>query len=253
MYCTNCGALINDGSVFCTNCGTKLAAAAAPAEPEAPVAENTAAEEPAYTEPVNEVPAPEEPVAQEPAYTESAPEPVTAAAPPVDETAFKFCTQCGARVSADADFCIVCGSSFNPAPQAPDYTSGTYNEPPQYNNAQYGPVNRNPYSYRAEDHGGVGAGNAYQYNQPYGQSNSASQTGDLIKLLIKAFMIVGCVTFGWLIIPLFWCIPMTVKAFHSLDNGEPMSLGFKICSLLFVNMIAGICMLCINDDGNTII
>ncbi|MBR4766103.1 MAG: zinc ribbon domain-containing protein [Clostridia bacterium] len=251
MYCTNCGALINDGSLFCTNCGTKIAAA--PVEPAAPVAESTAAE-PAYTEPVNEVPATEEPVytesvTQEPVYTEPAPGP---AAPPVGETAFKFCTQCGARVSADADFCIVCGSSFNPTAQASDYASGTYNEPPQYNNAQYGPVNRNPYSYRAEDHGRVGAGNAYQYNQPY-QSSSSAQTGDLIKLLIKAFMIVGCVTFGWLIIPLFWCIPMTVKAFRCLDSGEPMSLTFKVCSLIFVNLIAGVCMLCINDEGKMII
>ena len=249
MYCTQCGALINDGSQFCSNCGAKIAA-----EPAEPAVETAAVEEPAYTEPVadiaqepvNEIPAPEEP-----AYTEPAPEP--AAAPPVDESAFKFCTQCGARVSADADFCIVCGYAFNPAPQTPGYNSGTYNEPPQYNSAQYGAPNRNPYSYRAEDHGGVGAGNAYQYNQPYQQSNSAAQTSDVIKLLIKAFMIVGCVTFGWLIIPLFWCIPMTVKAFHSLDNGEPMTLGFKICSLLFVNMIAGICMLCINDEGKAIL
>lgn len=252
MYCNQCGAFIGEGSSFCTNCGAKAVAAAAPAEP---FAENTAPAEPAYTEPVNDTPAPEapvytEPVAEEPAYSQPAPEP---AAPAVDETAFKFCTQCGARVSADAEFCIVCGSSFNPAAQAPDYTGGTYSEPPRYNNAQYGPVNRNPYSYRAEDHGGVGAGNAYQYSQPYQQANSASQTSDLIKLLIKAFMIVGCVTFGWLIIPLFWCIPMTVKAFRCIDNGEPMSLTFKICSLIFVNVIAGICMLCINDEGQAVL
>ena len=44
------------------------------------------------------------------------------------------------------------------APQA----QGAYNAPPQ-GAPQYGAPNRNPYSYRAEDHGGVGAGNAYQY------------------------------------------------------------------------------------------
>ena len=232
MYCNQCGAFISEGSSFCTNCGARVAAEAA-------------VEEPAYTEPLEDVA--QEPVNETPAAEEPA------AAPPVDETAFKFCTQCGARVSADADFCIVCGNSFNPAPQPPVYNSGTYNEPPQYNNAQYAAQNRNPYSYRAEDHGGVGASNAYQYNQPYQQSNSAAQTSDLIKLLIKAFMIVGCVTFGWLIIPLFWCIPMTVKAFRCLDSGEPMSIAFKVCSLLFVNLIAGVCMLCINDEGKMII
>ena len=250
MYCNQCGAFINEGSSFCTNCGARVAAEAAVE----PAVEPAAVEEPAYTEPLADVaqePVNETPAAEEPAYAEPAPEP--AAAPPVDETAFKFCTQCGARVGADADFCIVCGNSFNPAPQPPVYNSGTYNEPPQYNNAQYAAQNRNPYSYRAEDHGGVGASNAYQYNQPYQQSNSAAQTSDLIKLLIKAFMIVGCVTFGWLIIPLFWCIPMTVKAFRCLDSGEPMSIAFKVCSLLFVNLIAGVCMLCINDEGKMII
>jgi RNA polymerase subunit RPABC4/transcription elongation factor Spt4 len=237
MYCNQCGALIADGSSFCTNCGARVA-------PEAP----------AYEEPAVEKAATEEPAAVEPAaepVTEQAAPEETVSTPPVEEEPaaqeqqFKFCTQCGARVSADADFCIVCGNSFNPAPQS----QGAYNAPPQ-GAPQYGAPNRNPYSYRAEDHGGVGAGNAYQYSQP---SNSAAQTSDLIKLLIKAFMVVGCVTFGWLIIPLLWCIPMTIKAFHCIDRGEPMTLGFKICSLLFVNLIAGVCMLCINDEGNAVL
>ena len=245
MYCNQCGAIIGDGSSFCTNCGARVAAEASAYDE--PVAEKAVNEEPVYNEPVNEQPAFEEPAAGEPAYTEPAAE------QPAQQQQFKFCTQCGARVTADADFCIVCGCSFNPVPEAPGYSGGVYNEQTQNGNPPYGAPNRNPYSYRAEDHGGVGAGNANQYYPPYQQSNSASQTSDLIKLLIKAFMVVGCVTFGWLIIPLFWCIPMTVKAFRCIDSGEPMSLGFKICSLLFVNMIAGVCMLCINDEGKAML
>jgi len=70
---------------------------------------------------------------------------------------------------------------------------------------------------------------------------------DILGTLVKVFMIVGCVGMGWLLIPLAWCVPMTVSVFKSLDAGRPISTGMKVCSLLFVNTIAGICMLCSND------
>ena len=64
----------------------------------------------------------------------------------------------------------------------------------------------------------------------------------------KIFMIIGCIAIGWCLIPLAWCIPMTVSYFGKTERGERVSTGFKICTLLFVNMIAGILMLC--DDAN---
>ena len=35
---------------------------------------------------------------------------------------------------------------------------------------------------------------------------------DTMKLIVKIFMILGCISFGWALIPLAWCIPMTVSA-----------------------------------------
>lgn len=53
---------------------------------------------------------------------------------------------------------------------------------------------------------------------------------------------------GWFLISLVWKIPMTVRYCKSIDkSGLPVGTGFKICSLLFVSMIAGILMLCDNE------
>ena len=69
-----------------------------------------------------------------------------------------------------------------------------------------------------------------------------------------AFMAVGmffgagaivCVSFLYLI-PLAWCLPMTIHYFKATKNNEKVGTGFKVCTLLFVNLIAGILMLCDN-------
>lgn len=73
--------------------------------------------------------------------------------------------------------------------------------------------------------------------------NNTSSEKNTIRLIAKVFMILGCISVGWTLIPLIWCIPMTVKYWKACDNGEDVSTAFKICSLLFVNLIAGILML----------
>lgn len=42
-------------------------------------------------------------------------------------------------------------------------------------------------------------------------------------------------------------ICMTVSLCRKLKNKEPIGIGFKICMLLFVNMIAGILLLCMKE------
>ena len=68
-----------------------------------------------------------------------------------------------------------------------------------------------------------------------------------LKIAAKIFMIIGTVfhAFFWLI-PLAWCLPLTLSYFGKVDRGEKISLGFKICCLIFVSKVAGICMLCDN-------
>lgn len=76
----------------------------------------------------------------------------------------------------------------------------------------------------------------------------AKKTTDKSYVAIKIFMLIGCV-FGAFcyLIPLCWCIPMTVVFFKRVKSGTPCGLAFKICTLLFVNLIAGILLL-VDED-----
>lgn len=61
------------------------------------------------------------------------------------------------------------------------------------------------------------------------------------------FMIISTIFQGFLLIPLAWTLPMTLSYNRKINAGEPIGAGFKVCTLLFVNIIAGILMLCDND------
>lgn len=89
------------------------------------------------------------------------------------------------------------------------------------------------------------------------QKETANNTG--LRTAAKIFMILSCIAmpfavlefgvffdtlFGIILtmcIPLTWCIPMTVYYWKKCDS---VGIGFKICTLIFVNAIAGILMLC---------
>ena len=71
---------------------------------------------------------------------------------------------------------------------------------------------------------------------------------DTMSMVVKIFLIVGCVSQGWLLLPLAWCIPITVSVFNKLKNQQPISTGLKVCALIFVNLIAGVCLLCMDDS-----
>ncbi len=72
---------------------------------------------------------------------------------------------------------------------------------------------------------------------------------ETLRTIAKIFMVLGCVcSASALLIPLCWTIPMTVHYWNAVKNNTPVSIGFKICSLIFVNLVAGVLMLCDNDE-----
>ena len=71
---------------------------------------------------------------------------------------------------------------------------------------------------------------------------------DSLAVASKIFLILGCVAQGWLLLPLAWCLPITISVCGKLKRGEPVSTGLKVCSLLFVNLIGGILLLCRSDE-----
>lgn len=72
-----------------------------------------------------------------------------------------------------------------------------------------------------------------------------SSDKNTIRLIAKIFMLIGCISSAFLyLIPLAWTIPMTVIYWKKVKNGESVSTAFKVCSLIFVSLVAGILMLC---------
>lgn len=49
------------------------------------------------------------------------------------------------------------------------------------------------------------------------------------------------------LIPLCWILPMSKKILKAMNEGTTLTTGFKICTLLFVNLILGIVLLCLKD------
>ena len=72
-------------------------------------------------------------------------------------------------------------------------------------------------------------------------------------VIIEVCMILGCVYrgIGGFLVPLAWCIPMTVSFFRSVRNGTPTSTAFKVCTLIFVSLVAGILLLVMDDSYAT--
>ncbi|MFA6874510.1 MAG: zinc-ribbon domain-containing protein [Bacilli bacterium] len=77
-------------------------------------------------------------------------------------------------------------------------------------------------------------------------TESVKSEEDTLGMVAKVFLLISCICMGFCIIPLAWCIPITVSIWHSLDEKRPISVGTKVCALIFVSQIAGILLLC--DD-----
>ena len=91
----------------------------------------------------------------------------------------------------------------------------------------------------------VKCGRSVEPTKPAAAKNSGDDT---MAVVAKVFLVLGCISQGWLLLPLAWCLPITISVFHALRDKRPVGTGLKVCTLLFVNLIAGICLLCMDDD-----
>ena len=76
---------------------------------------------------------------------------------------------------------------------------------------------------------------------------NANGGNDGLAVAAKIFLILGCIAQGWLLVPLAWCLPITVSICNKMKSGEDVGVGLKVCALLFVNLIGGILLLCRTD------
>ena len=161
----------------------------------------------------------------------------------------KFCPNCGTQLKDEAVFCNECGSKVAPPGVAPAPAQPQYQAPPEYQQPaqpQYQappeyqqPVQQNAYQQPAEV--------PYQAPPVIQQTVVVVDDQSGLKTAAKVFMILGCISFGWTLIGLAWSIPMTVTVFHRFRDNEPVGTGLKVCTLLFLNVIAGILLLCVKN------
>lgn len=146
----------------------------------------------------------------------------------------KFCPYCGQQQVDEAVVCTACGNALQSAPaQAPVQPVAPAPVQPQYQ-APVQPQYQPPVQPQ------------YQGYAPQGYAQPVQPSG--LATAAKVFMILGTIIMGLYLIPLAWCLPMTISYCKKLKTGQPISTGFKVCCLLFVSLLGGIFMLC--DKNN---
>lgn len=174
----------------------------------------------------------------------------------------KRCTKCGKEMQDEAIFCPNCGSRTS-APATDKKESDCFAPQTKYCSTCGAEL-------RAEAVVCTACGCAQNNSQP---SANVKREKSGLRTAAKIFMIISCVfqIFLFLIIafaacasgyseafavgfvyliPIAWCLPMTITYSNKCKNSEPVGAGFKVCTLLFVNLIAGILMLCDNSNNN---
>lgn len=79
-------------------------------------------------------------------------------------------------------------------------------------------------------------------------NNVETKKRSTLETLALVFMIIGTISIGWTIVPLAWCLPMTISYAKKTKNGQHVGTGFKIASLIFVSLLGGIFMLVAKED-----
>ncbi len=162
----------------------------------------------------------------------------------------KICQRCGLQLSDDSAFCSNCGNAVNNVQQQPvnqnanynaqnaNYVNQNFNQPQSYNyQGQYNQNYQNPYLNQM----------GQQYYNPARPPQAAGSDG--LAVAAKIFLIISCVVQGFFLLPLAWCLPITITLFGKMNRGEYIGTGLKVCTLIFVNTIAGILLLCRDDNA----
>lgn len=82
-----------------------------------------------------------------------------------------------------------------------------------------------------------------------GSSRVLAERDKNLRLIAFIFMLISTIFFGFALIPLAWCIPMTVHCYGLYKGTKNNTVAFGVCSLIFVSLVAGILLLCSEKEG----
>ena len=76
-----------------------------------------------------------------------------------------------------------------------------------------------------------------------------TETDRTLRLIAFILNIVTTVCWGVFIIPLAWMIPMTVHSWGIYKGTKKNTVAFGVCTLLFLDLVSGILLLCSKKDA----
>ncbi len=167
----------------------------------------------------------------------------------------KVCNNCGTACKDEARFCAGCGYAFTTStPIGYAQPQQTYNQaPPQqvYNQAQPQQV----YNQGQPQTRNYSVAFEVPVRTPT-QLSESDKALRLIAFILDLLTMVGCCVVllpipflcVMLILLLAWMIPMTIVTWGIYKGTRRNTVAFGVCTLIFVNRVAGILLLCSQKD-----
>lgn len=134
------------------------------------------------------------------------------------ENKFIYCSHCGAQNSSDSTYCYNCGEKLLKLDE---------------NN-----INQTTSSYKQD----------YNYKNNTKSSKTYKSSSNSLGSVAFVFCLLRTILLSWTIVLLIINIFLTIKVYNHVYKGEELTTGTKVCVLLFTSIIAGVLLLCEQDN-----
>ncbi len=65
----------------------------------------------------------------------------------------------------------------------------------------------------------------------------------VLRQIAFIFALIDTILLGFALLPLAWCIPMTVATYNAWKEDRPASIALGVCMLIFCSPVAGVLLL----------
>lgn len=82
-----------------------------------------------------------------------------------------------------------------------------------------------------------------------GAAYSMTETDRTLRLIAFILNLISTIACCWMLIPLAWMIPMTVRSWGIYKGTKPNTVAFGVLTLIFVDLVSGVLLLCSKKDA----
>ncbi|WP_236034362.1 DUF2510 domain-containing protein [Bifidobacterium saguinibicoloris] len=82
-----------------------------------------------------------------------------------------------------------------------------------------------------------------------GATYAMSSSDKTLRMVAFIFNLLSVLATCWLLIPLAWGIPMTLRSWGIYKGTKPNTVAFGVCDLIFLNIIGGVLLLISQKDA----